>query len=102
MRHQIRLTLQAKQDLRDVWRGFAEFSGLKIADDRLKIIQQKFKQISQFPRSGRSREDLLPDLRSLPANEFIIFYRISKTHIEVVRVIHGRRDIDAIFNDETN
>jgi toxin ParE1/3/4 len=102
MSYQIRLTLQAKQDLCDVWRGFAEFSGLKIADDRLKIIQQKFRQLGQFPRSGRSREDLLPDLRSLPANDFIIFYRISKTHIEVVRVIHGRRDIDAIFSDETN
>ena len=47
MRHQIRLTQQAKQDLRDIWRGFAEFSGLKIADDRLKIIQQKFKLFDQ-------------------------------------------------------
>ncbi len=102
MSHQIRLTAQAKQDLRDIWRGLAEFSGLSPADDQLKAIQQKFAQLTQFPNSGRDRSELLPDLRSLPANGFIIFYRIQPHPIAIVRVIHGRRDIASIFNDDEN
>jgi toxin ParE1/3/4 len=102
MRHPVRLTEQAKQDLRDIWRGGAEFSGLATADDRLQTIKQKFNQLAQFPHSGRSREDLLPHLRCLPVNDFVIFYRITTTHLEIVRVIHGRRNIDAIFHDDEN
>jgi toxin ParE1/3/4 len=102
MNNQVRLNAQAKQDLRDVWRGLAEFSGLEPADNRLKTINQKFQQIVQFPHSGSSREDLLPGLRSLPVEDFLIFYRIGHPLIEIVRVVHGRRDIDAIFSEEQN
>jgi toxin ParE1/3/4 len=102
MRHHIRLTAQAKQDLRDIWRGLAEFSGLSQADDRLKDIKQKFNQLAQFPNSGRDRSELLPDLRSLPVNGFVIFYRIAPNHIAIVRVINGRRDIEALFNQDEN
>jgi toxin ParE1/3/4 len=100
VKHQLRLTEQAKQDLRDIWRGLAEFSGLQQADGRLQAIRQKFRLLIQFPNAGRSRDELLPGLRSLVAHEFVIFYRVATPWLEIVRVIHGRRDIDAIFQEE--
>jgi toxin ParE1/3/4 len=102
MRHQIRFTKQALQDLRDIWRGCAEFSGLKIADDRHQAIKAKIKLLSQFPQAGRSRDEILVGLRSIAVEPIVIFYRITKTHIEITRVLHGRRDIDAIFNDDAD
>jgi toxin ParE1/3/4 len=91
------LTVQAQQDLRDIWRGLAEFGGLKRADDRIVGIQKKLQLLGTFPSSGRSRDELLPGLRSFPVKEFVIFYRVGTTHLEVARVVDGRRNLDEIF-----
>ena len=91
------LTVQAQQDLRDIWRGLAEFGDLKRADDRIIVIRKKLLLLGQFPRSGRSREELLPGLRSFPVSELIIFYRIGTTQVEIVRVVDGRRHLDDLF-----
>jgi toxin ParE1/3/4 len=96
---QIRLGESAKQDLRDIWRGLAEYSGLAFADSTLANIESKFRLLAQFPSSGRMRAELFAGLRSYPAGDFAIFYRIVETTVEVVRVLHGRRDIDVIFDE---
>lgn len=93
------LTVQAQQDLRDIWRGLAEFGDLKRADDRIIVIRKKLLLLGQFPRSGRSRDHLLPGLRSLPVSGFMIFYRIRTTQFEIVRVVDGRRHLDDLFGE---
>jgi toxin ParE1/3/4 len=52
-------------------------------------IESKFRLLAQFPKSGRSRDELLAGLRSYLAGDFAIFYRIIETTVEVVRVLHG-------------
>jgi toxin ParE1/3/4 len=99
MRNSIRLAKAAQQDLRDIWRGLAEYGQLSLADDTLADIESKFGLLGQFPNVGRARNDLLPELRSYPAKDFVIFYRLLTNTVEVVRVIHGSRDILAIFKD---
>lgn len=44
---------------------------------------------------GRSQGRLRPNLRSHPHGSYVIFYRAVEGGIEVVRVLHGARDIDA-------
>jgi toxin ParE1/3/4 len=46
---------------------------------------------------GRSRPELASDLRSFPTGSYIIFYVPIETGIEIVRVVSGNRDIDALF-----
>ena len=41
------------------------------------------------------RGDLLKNLRSFPVGNYVIFYVPISDGIEVVRVMHGRQDIDA-------
>lgn len=94
------LTEQAKQDLRDIWRGLTEFGVLKWADDRMIAIRKKLLLLGQFPNAGRSRDELLPGLRSLSVSGFIVFYRIGVAQVEILRVVDGRRDLDEIFGDE--
>ncbi len=95
---QIRFSEDAKQDLRDIWRGLAEYSGLSFADSTLAKLESKFQLLTQFPSSGKVRDELLAGLRSYPAGDFVIFYRLVEKRVEVVRVLHGRRDIDVIFD----
>jgi toxin ParE1/3/4 len=46
---------------------------------------------------GTARPDLLPNLRSWSVGNYFIFFRPSSDGIEVVRVVHGARDVGALF-----
>lgn len=48
---------------------------------------------------GRAREELAASLRSFPFGRYVIFYVPIEDGIDVVRVLHSARDIDAIFGD---
>jgi len=39
----------------------------------------------------------MPELRSLLILPYVVFYRITELSVEIVRILHGRRDLDAIF-----
>jgi hypothetical protein len=48
---------------------------------------------------GRKRDDgLRPDVRSFPAGDYLILYRVDKKRgVLILRVIHGARDLDRLF-----
>jgi plasmid stabilization system protein ParE len=48
---------------------------------------------------GRRRdEDLRPGLRSFPADDYVIIHRIVEGGVVLIlHVVHGRRDIVALF-----
>jgi plasmid stabilization system protein ParE len=52
--------------------------------------------LSTFPYSGRERNELWPDIRSSVAHPYLIFYRVDDATrtITIVRVLHGRMDLD--------
>ena len=53
--------------------------------------------LADAPGMGRARPELLPNLRSFPLGSYLLFYRPHDNGIEVVRVLHGARDIPALF-----
>jgi toxin ParE1/3/4 len=58
-------------------------------------IEAAFDMLAENPLAGRARDDLAPKIRSFPVGNDIIFYLPLSDGIEVVRVLHGRQDIDA-------
>jgi toxin ParE1/3/4 len=48
----------------------------------------------------RAREELAAKLRSFPFGRYVIFYEPIKDGIDVVRVLHSARDIDAVFGED--
>ena len=58
-------------------------------------IDQAFDMLAQNPLAGRARSDLASKLRSFPVGSYVVFYVPVSDGIEVVRVMSGRRDIDA-------
>jgi toxin ParE1/3/4 len=46
---------------------------------------------------GRKRADLLPDLRSFPIGNYVVFYQQIEGGIDVIRLLHGLRDIEEMF-----
>lgn len=60
-------------------------------------IDRKFANLIDFPFIGRDRSALSQGIRSIVAYPYVIFYRIEASGIAIIRVLHGRRDIDAEF-----
>jgi toxin ParE1/3/4 len=102
MKKRVQFAPAALQDLRDIWRGLAEYSTLTLADGKMTMLQNKLMLLSQFPESGRRREELAIGMRSFPAVEFVIFYRVFDDYIQIVRILNGRRDIESIFKEPEN
>ena len=89
---------QAQEDLLDIWVRIAAASPFH-ADRFLDLLNHRMHLLADTPRMGRLREELSPGLRCLPVGNYLIFYRHNGRNIEVVRVLHGARDIEALFQD---
>jgi toxin ParE1/3/4 len=91
---------QAIREVRSLWRYIALKSGTGRADAFVDKIDEKLKVLAAQPGIGRPRDELREGLRSLPVASYVIFYHPRPDGIEVVHVIHGHQDIDAIFEGE--
>ena len=49
---------------------------------------------------GRARPELLPDLRSMPDGNYLIFFRYVDDTFEVVGILEGHRDIADYFETD--
>lgn len=45
----------------------------------------------------RARDEILPGLRSVVVHPYTVFYRVRDDTVEIVRVLHERRDFAAVF-----
>ena len=88
----------AEADIFEIWDYIADDS-MEAADRWVDKLDEKFQLIATQPMMGQAREDLETGLRSFPFGRYVIFYMPMGSGIDVVRVLHGARDIDAVFGD---
>lgn len=55
-------------------------------------MQEVLKTLASQPGIGRTREELLPELRSFPFQSHTIYFVRRNRGIYVVRILHNRRD----------
>ena len=63
-------------------------------------LDTKLHLLAPQPLMGRSRDELSPGVRSLPFGRYVILYLPLADGIDVVRVLHSARDIEAIFEKD--
>ena len=98
-RRVVSTTPQARLDLIEAGLFIAE-GNPEAADRFLDAIHKTFQRLLKHPRLGRARPKLADDLRSFPHRQYVIFYRITEHGIELVRMLHGARDIPPLFEEE--
>jgi toxin ParE1/3/4 len=95
---QVNRTAAAANDLLDIWTYIATHSP-GAANRVLRQIDQDCSLLAEFPDIGAHRDELAAGLRSFPRGNYVIFYRPVAGGIEVIRVLHGARDIrPELFN----
>jgi toxin ParE1/3/4 len=92
------LTPRANADLGEIWMFVAAENPAQ-ADDFIDLIDEKFQNLSRQPGLGRRREELVAGLRSFPVGRYVIFYLQVQDCLQIVRILHGARDLDAVFAD---
>lgn len=92
------LTPRANADLGEIWIFIAADNPAQ-ADNFIDLIDEKFQNLSRQPGLGRRREELVAGLRSFPVGRYVIFYLQVQDCLQIVRILHGARDLDAVFAD---
>jgi toxin ParE1/3/4 len=69
-------------------------------------VEESVRQLVRMPDMGAPREIRNPALKGLRAwpvkefEEFLIFYVAQEDTVRVIRVLHGKRDLDRILKKE--
>jgi len=92
----LKVTDTAQDDLLEIW-SFIAKENLAAADTLLAAFAEQFDRLLRFPEIGRDRSELKIHLRSVPVKGYIIFYQLTNRYIEIVRILHGARDIRRIL-----
>ncbi len=90
-------SLQARTDMDEVMAYIIQ-DNPRAAAKTIGVFEEKARLLAANPGMGVKRNDLAPELRSFPVENYVIFYRPITDGIIVLRVLHGARDIDSLFD----
>jgi toxin ParE1/3/4 len=89
------VTERAALDINQIF----EFHSEQAAQQITREIVRGIENLELFPLFGRARDELKMGLRSFVAQKYVVFYRIWQNTPVVVRVVHGSRDLEALFEE---
>lgn len=95
----------ARDDLDEI-HAYIAADNPQAADEVREAAFATFAILARTPGLGRVRHfkhSLLTGLRSFgvrPFSNYLVFYREREKRVEIVRVLHGARNLDAIFGDD--
>lgn len=89
-------TPAAESDLIDIWVTIA-LDNREAANRLHQDFEGRFRQLAAFPESGPLRADIADGLRSLTCRNYVILYRTVADGVEIVRVVHGARDLASLM-----
>jgi toxin ParE1/3/4 len=96
---------RAKADLIEHF-AFIARDKLEPAERFLRVVEATFEVLARMPGIGRLWESANPrlsDVRVYPLprrfRNYLVFYRTTRDGIEILRVIHGARDLGAAMQE---
>lgn len=87
---------EASQDLNAIADYFVA-RNIEAGERLLAEFTKKCNNLLNFPNLGRSYEFIRAGMRGVPLDGYIIFYQVVEDGIEVLRVLNGRQDLEALF-----
>ena len=88
---------EAQEDRSRIWLESVQRFGEQNADAYIARIDATLtKTLGSFPNSGRARPEFGPDVRSFPVVPYVAFYRVKNRRVEIIRILHGYRDLSKV------
>jgi len=89
----LRLSPAAARDLQQISEDIAAAAEERIALAFMGRLRRSLEGLTDFPRMGRLRMGFGVGVRSWTLSPYIAFYRTSGPDVEIIRIVHGRRQI---------
>ena len=93
---ELRVSPEAANDLREIRKYIAIQLDAPVAAQKLvSRILQSMRRLADFPKSGPALSSVLNievDYRFLVCGNYLIFYRLEKQDVYIVRILYGKRD----------
>ena len=88
---------EADEDIFEIWRYLYQKASLDVANRVEEEIYSAFEALDRNPGLGHKRSDLTSHpVLFFTVYSYMIVYRV-KTHLEIVRVLHGKRNVRQIL-----
>jgi len=89
---------EAAFDLVQLWRYIKKQSSVEIADHVESVIRNKIVFLAENPGAGHWRKNLTDEaVKFFPVYSYLIVYRPDTNPLQVVSILHGRRDVEQIL-----
>lgn len=98
-----RFLASVEADLLGIFTYIAEASdSVAIAEGFIGKLRGRCHELAGLPGTlGRTRPELRPDIRSIVFKGYVIFFRYIEDRFEVVNILEGHRDIEALFQEKS-
>lgn len=93
----IRRTFPARDDLRQIWAYIAQ-DNVAAADHLIDEFERTLGLLARNPHMGQSVEQYRTGLRRFTVGSYLLFYERTEDGIRLVRVLHGGRRIEDLFD----
>ncbi len=86
--------------------SYIAVDNMEMSDRFLAAAEETFKQLAQTPKIGKARSFSHPNLVDIRQQaikgfkNYLVFYRCIDNDVEILRVLHGKRDIEAILDED--
>ena len=68
--------------------------GIQQAQKYIDALEKKCEKLARSPHIGQERPEIKPGYRSINEGKHVIFYRVGDSGIDILRILHGRMDIE--------
>ncbi len=72
---------------------------LRAADRLVDRLVEATRRLKDFPDRGTPRPELSDAARSLVVGNYLILYRVGPERVDIVRIVHGARDLSDLAWD---
>src|SRR5438270_13327040 len=92
------LAPEAATDLVQIWRYIKKQSSIEMADRVESVILDRIRFLVENPGAGHWRRNLTDQpVKFFPVYSYLIVYRTETKPLQIVSILHGRRDVEQIL-----
>ena len=88
------LSAKSLEDLKSIGRFTLRSWGREQRNIYLSKLDESFHRLADQPNLGSARDDIRKGYRVYHVGRHLIFYRQKSTGIEIIRILHGRMDVE--------
>jgi len=96
----VRRSSHAERDLEPILEDLQQ-NAPAVAERYATAFHEKGQALARFPEMGRSRPEIAPALRNTLVYPYVIFYRVDGEVVQILRILHGSRDLQRIMREES-